>query len=173
MSVDVAQLTRLLDTLSDAEKSGRPLSELLAAVIVRKNRDHALGFLRTPYAERLILVPQCLRSTTACRAEERKHEYVCAQCGGCKIGEISRRAGDLGYTDVKILKGGSALTRLLEEIRPKAVLGIACSGEGLIGILACERAGVPVICVPLLKDGCADTDVDLSDVAGVLEVIVP
>jgi hypothetical protein len=173
LSADIAQLTHLLDGLTSAEAKGRPLPELLAAVILRKNRDHSLSFLRTPYEERLILVPQCLRATGVCRAKERSNEYVCGRCGECKIGEISRRAEKLGYMGVRILKGGSAIVRLVEELHPKAVLGIACSAEGLMGILACERAGLPVVCVPLLKEGCADTDVDLADVSGVLEVIVP
>ena len=38
-----------------------------------------------------------------------------------------------------------------------------------MGILACERAGVPAFCVPLLRAGCSDTDVDLDDLMSIME----
>ena len=54
-----------------------------------------------------------------------------------------------------------------------AVLGVACSLEGALGSLECERAGIPVQFIPLLRDGCADTDVDLDTVLETLEFRAP
>jgi len=164
-------LERLLARL--AAGAGPPDGSPSVAAVLNGNRENALRFLRTPYAARAVFVPQCLRSTTDCRAEQRGSEYLCKQCGECKICQIVKRAGELGYLGVRILKGGSALARLLGEARPKAVLGVACGNEGALGLLACERAGVPALCVPLSKDGCADTDVNLQDVLAVLEAVLP
>jgi len=149
------------------------VAELCAAIVSRKNRENALRFLRTPYSQRVVFVPQCLRSAAKCQAEEKASEYVCRKCGACKIADIVQRAADLGYAGVRILKGGSVVPRLLEEIKPKAVVGIACSLEGALGMMACERAGAAVMCVPLLRDGCSDTDVDIAEVADALEAALP
>jgi len=133
-------------------------------LIARKNREHADAFAATPYSRRLVFLPQCLRCTEKCQAHEQGAEHVCAECGACKAGDIVRRGGELGYLGVRILKGGSAVARIIDELRPGAVLGVACHFEGALGILECERLGIPVQCVPLLRDGCADTDVELEPV---------
>jgi len=173
MSRSASDLARLLDGLRNADSGGSADSESLDALVFRKNRESAFRFLSTPFSERTVFVPQCLRATAACQAEERGNEYICKRCGACKIAEIARRAEELGYMAVKILKGGSALQRFVIETRPKAVLGVSCSMEGVMGILACERIGVPAFCVPLTRAGCSDTDVDVTDVMAALEAFLP
>lgn len=115
-----------------------------------------------PYAHRLLLLPHCLRRTNRCRARDDGYQYICAECGACTVGAIKRRAMELGYMGVHLLKGGSAIVRLIEEKRPGAVLGVACLAEGLAGIEVCRRLGIPVAFLPLSKDGCADTEVELD-----------
>jgi len=173
MNRSLSELAGLLDGLAKSDGQGGEIADALTALILRKNRENAFRFLRTPYSERVVFLPQCLRATSACQAEERGSEYLCQGCGSCKIATIARRAKELGYMSVRILKGGSALAGLVAEIKPKAALGIACCIEGVWGLLACERAGVPAFCVPLLKAGCCDTDVDLDEVAGALEGLLP
>ena len=145
------------------------MAEVLAQAVSRKNAENLPKFRGTPYPRRLVVVPQCLRSTAKCRAEEHNHEHLCKECGVCKIAAIVRRARELGYLGVRILKGGSALPRILAAEKPGAVLGIACCMEGFMGLLACERGGVPAFCVPLLRAGCSDTDVDLDAVLKAME----
>ncbi len=149
------------------------IAELCAGITSRKNREHALPFAKTEYRDRIVFLPQCLRATGKCAARERAAEYSCAKCRSCKIAEIVERAEGLEYRAVRILKGGSALPGILKEERPAAVLGVACSLEGALGSLECERAGIPVQFIPLLRDGCADTDVDLDRVLETLEFRTP
>ena len=89
----------------------------------------------------------------------------------CAAGAIWKRAKELGYIGVFMLKGGRAVGALLEERKPKAVLGVACDYEGALGILECEKAGAAVQFVPLTRDGCSETDVDIDEVTAVLEAI--
>jgi len=133
-------------------------------LISRKNQEHAEAFARSDFSRRMVFLPQCIRCTAKCQAHEEGAEHVCVECGSCKAGDIVRRGADLGYLGVRILKGGSAVARLVDELKPGAVLGVACHFEGALGILECERLGIPVQCVSLLRDGCADTDVDLEEV---------
>jgi uncharacterized protein len=155
--------------LSDVTNENAEITNVLTLNVFEKNRANAYRFLKTPYSKRLVLAPQCLRSTANCSADEQRGEYLCNHCGACKIPIIANRAEKLGYLGMKILKGGSIVHRILKELKPEAVLAVCCSIEGIVGILSCEQFGIPAFCVPLLTTGCADTDVDLKDVWGPLE----
>jgi hypothetical protein len=163
------KLNRLLELLGGAGGDGGDITELCAAITSRKNKEQALPFSAVPYAERLVVVPHCLRATGACKAEEKSAFYVCARCRACKIADIVEKAEELGYLGVKILKGGSAVSAMLREVKPRAVLGVACSFEGALGALECEKQGIAVQFVALARDGCADTDVDVQEVLQALE----
>jgi len=143
-----------------AEQAGMEYDEFARQFSERKNREYAEAFARTPYGKRLLLLPQCLRSSEHCQAVEKGVLYECHRCGACKIAGITDEAERLGYIGAFILKGGRAVARLIEELEPEAVLGVACDYEGMIGIMECERRGIPVQFVPLTRDGCVDTDVD-------------
>ena len=134
----------------------------------RKNAENAPLFASVPYAKRILLLPQCLRSSAHCQAKEVGVLYECAHCGSCRIPEIIAEADSLGYMGVFILKGGRAVIRLISELQPGAILGVACPYEGFIGIMECERRGIPVQFVPLTKDGCADTEVDIENLKAFL-----
>jgi hypothetical protein len=173
MAPRAEKLNQLLALLGGAVGEGESFPEFCKAFTVRQNAEDALAFSRVPYEERLLLLPQCLRSTKQCVAEEEAAEYVCGRCGACKIDAILRRAEELGYRRVAVLKGGKAIAQLIETLDPKAVLGVACDFEGVLGILECRRLGVPVQFVPLLRDGCADTDVDLEEVVEMMGFLRP
>ncbi|PKM99360.1 MAG: hypothetical protein CVU78_06615 [Elusimicrobia bacterium HGW-Elusimicrobia-2] len=129
------------------------------AAINKKNRKK---FLKTPFSGRMILIPQCLRNSKKCAAEESGPFFICADCGACKIKTIRGKAAELGYKKVYILKGGKIIPSLFEKDRPGAVIGIACQWEGFLGQKICGEFKIPVQFFPLSRDGCADTDLDIE-----------
>jgi hypothetical protein len=164
------EMNELLRWIGEApESGGSNFDELCRAVAVRKNKEHALRFAAVPFARRIVLVPQCLRKLGTCKAKETARGYQCAECMACPAGRVLREASRLGYKGVFMLKGGRAIAGLIAEEEPSAVVGIACDYEGALGMLQCERAGAAVQFVPLSRDGCADTDVDLDEVMSVLQ----
>lgn len=171
----LADLQKLAELLGPGAAAGGEgaLARACAELAARKNRQYAAAYAAVPYSRRLVLVPQCLRASGRCRAEERGAEYLCRLCRACPVAAVVERAGELGYLGVKILKGGSAVAGCLRELAPGAVLGLACAFEGAVGISECERLGVPVRFVPLARDGCADTDVDLAAVMAAMEELAP
>lgn len=171
MNEKAEKLNRLLELLGGSAGEGGSMTELCAAITARKNKEQAAAFAKIPYSERLVFVPHCLRATGTCQAEEKSAEYICAKCRACKIAEIVEKAEQLGYLGVKILKGGSAVSTILKNVKPGAVMGVACSFEGALGTLECERTGAPTQFVSLLRDGCADTDVDLTEVFETMEFL--
>lgn len=128
---------------------------------VSKNNKYLKKFLSVSAGKKLIFVPQCLRNIKKCRAKESGSFYICVVCGACKIASIMKAASDNGYMAVRILKGGSTVKKLVKDLKPEAILGVACYFEGTQGIRECERRRIPVFFYPLSKDGCENTDLKL------------
>ena len=121
-------------------------------------------FNSVKYEDKVILLPQCLRSLE-CPAKMSSFDGIkCAECGKCKVVEIKKKAEELGYKKTFIITGGSFIKRIIQKHKPKAVLGVACPYEAYWGMLELERKGIPSQSVLLLKEGCVETDVDLDEV---------
>jgi hypothetical protein len=133
-------------------------------IAARKNKQFGKAFRAVPFWKRVIFLPQCLRNLERCKAKEVGVEFICGKCGKCKVFFILKRADELGYLGVFVLK-------ILKRIKPKAVVGVACYYEGRLGFEECSKAKLPAQFVPLLRDGCANTDVVLDDVFKIMESI--
>lgn len=134
------------------------------AITEKQNRKMAGAFAATPFGERVVFVPHCLRNTAVCKAKEVGSYYLCAECGGCAINTISKKAKELGYRGVFILKGGRGIEKIIAEHRPKAILGVACYFEGAQGFEHAGRSGAAIQFISLSKDGCANTEVNITEV---------
>jgi len=152
-----------------AAKMGVEEKELFQLYVKTKNTASKEKFAATPYRERILLLPQCLRSRE-CPAELGEYGYECQECGKCNIKEVIHMAKTLGYKDVFILPGGSIVTKIFAKARPKACLGVACLKELLLGSFACEKLGIIGQGVALLRDGCVDTLVDWKTVNDALHL---
>lgn len=115
----------------------------------------------TPYERRILLLPQCLKSSTACRAGSDAFGLLCEECGRCAIGAIQREAEQLGYV-VLVAEGTTAVSALLARGDAEAVIGVSC-------LEALERSfrpllthAVPGLAIPLARNGCVDTVVDIE-----------
>jgi hypothetical protein len=123
-----------------------------------RNYINRKKFLRVPKEERVIFLPQCLRSTK-CPAKLTPEGIKCLDCGLCGIGEAKRYSENLGYK-LFIVPGSSFIKRIIKKYRPKAIVGVGCQMEIKEGIDMCHGIGLPAIGVPLLQSGCVATKVD-------------
>jgi hypothetical protein len=142
-----------------AAKMGVDEKEFFQLYVKTKNSASKEKFASTPYSERILLLPQCLRSRE-CPAELGEYGYECQECGKCNLRKMIRLAKTLGYKGAFILPGGSIAQKILLEIRPKACLGVACFKELVLGSFLCEKLEVIGQGVALLRDGCVNTLVD-------------
>jgi len=131
--------------------------------VIKRNEKNKKDFLLVNYSDRVIFVPHCLRNHQVCIAKDNGSHYTCFECGKCKIKDISVEAKKLGYKGVYILKGGKASGKLIKELKPKAVLGVACFFEGMQGIELMEKFKLAVQFIELAKDGCVNIDVNLEN----------
>lgn len=142
-----------------ATKVGVEEKELFQLYVETKNRSLVKNFASTSYNERVLLLPQCLRSSE-CPAKVGKYGYECQECGRCSVKKIKHVTKNLGYKGTFILPGGSIAKKILLEMKPKASLGVACFKELVLGSFLCEKLGIIGQGVALIRDGCINTLVD-------------
>jgi hypothetical protein len=122
-----------------------------------------------PPAERILLLPHCLRHAESCRGKYNRQGLDCQACDPeCAVNRLRQAALKLGYKGVCVAPGGRLALKFIEETRPRAVVAVACDKElqeGVQGVSELAPEGqnpVPIVVIPLSKDGCVDTEVDIA-----------
>jgi geranylgeranyl diphosphate synthase type II len=131
-----------------------------AAVLVN-NESWRFTVAAIPYRKRLLLLPKCLRSAEACPAGFDEVGLLCEHCGRCAIDDLKRQAEQLGYA-VLIAEGSPVVMSLIETNRIEAVVGVSCLSVLERVFPYMEAGAVPGVAIPLLRDGCSNTSVDLD-----------
>jgi uncharacterized protein len=130
--------------------------------------EERLGHIEA--SERILLLPHCLRRSESCRAKYGEDGLECRGCNpDCPVNHLTRAAARHGYKGVCVAPGGRLAVNYVSKKRPRAIVAVACNKELEEGARAVrELAGkggpaAPVIVViPLSKDGCIDTEVDVA-----------
>ena len=104
------------------------------------NRRFRRQFARTPFQDRLLFLPFCLRPRDCPAPVDRDSGLICqSQCPGCPVGEARERALALGYQAVyvvpssRMMRGRGLLPSdqfikgKLMEHQPGAALGVVCA----------------------------------------------
>lgn len=115
-------------------------------------------FLKVPCQERIIFMPQCLRSVE-CPAKLSPEGIKCVACGRCGIGEAKKYAEGLGYRFF-IVPGSSFIKRMIKKYRPRAIVGVGCHMEVKEGLDLCHSYALPARGVLLSRAGCVATTLD-------------
>jgi len=153
-----------------AAKLGVDEKEVLKLYVKVKNKINRLKFSATSFSERITLLPQCLRPKN-CPAKLGEYGYECDEnCTLCEIRNLIDFAKKLGYKYIFILPGGSIIEKIFRELKPKACIGVACLKELILGSFICEKFNVISQGIPLLKDGCVNTQVRWSDVYSIISL---
>jgi hypothetical protein len=122
------------------------------------NKLNETEFKATPYKDRAIFLPQCLRNPE-CKAPTTEDGILCLSCGKCNISGFKKEAETLGYKFF-IVPGFSLTKKLIRIHKPKAVLGVGCIDELNEAKDAINKINIVAQGLPLLKDGCVNTEVD-------------
>jgi hypothetical protein len=158
----------------------RPLSDYFLLVLGQyrafwREMDNSLEQLaQIEPSERILLLPHCLRRSNTCKAGYNGEGLQCVECNPeCPVNRLNSAANRNGYKGVCVAPGGRLAIKYVYEKQPRAVIAVACEkelDEGVKGIenTVSEGSKPLIIIVPLVKDGCIDTEVDV-DVA--IEII--
>jgi len=157
-------------------------------VVEAGNRFFRRRFVRTPYAERMLFLPYCLRAEGCATVIDQEKGLLCqADCQvPCRLREMRELALALDYRDVLVVVSGRLhkkdgvlrsrdfLVRRIGQSQPRAVLGCLCthdlrekylrssnvSPEGSLGGHGLKV--IPQVC--LLKDcNCRQSSVDWQE----------
>lgn len=134
------------------------------------NSNQKDNFKKISYQERVVFLPHCLRKIKVCKAENTEEGWRCKHCRkDCVVNIISTEAENLGYKYF-IAPGGSLVFNLINKYRPKAVLGVACHKELklAVDIMNSSYQEIYYYTIPLLKDGCINTEVNIDVVRDAL-----
>ena len=114
-----------------------------------------------PCDRRLLLLPQCLRDHDACAGTIDELGLLCKGCGRCVIHTLKSEAERLGYVTL-ISEGTAAVLALVQSGKVDAFVGASCMTtlEKVFPVMSV--VGVPAIAVPLLRDGCVNTAIDVD-----------
>lgn len=115
-------------------------------------------FKSIPNKEKAIFLPHCLRNKD-CKAIMGENGLMCVNCGKCGIGKFKKDAEEKGYK-VFIVPGGSLVKKIIKKNDFKAVLGAACIPEIEQAFDFIKKTKLIAVAVPLLRDGCVNTDID-------------
>jgi hypothetical protein len=118
--------------------------------------------------QRVLLLPHCLRQSSTCKAKYDKQGLKCIHCNPvCAVNLLTDKAARSGYRWICVAPGGRLAVKFVKEKHPRAVVAVACAkelDEGIQGVQGqSDGEATPLIVViPLSKDGCIDTEVDIE-----------
>ncbi len=133
-------------------------------------RSERIRLSRVPVDKRILLIPHCLRISGKCRAESTPGGLMCKSCDpNCQVKQLRDRADELGYRGICIAPGGSLALKYVKETCPEGIVAVACPrelSEGVENVKELsgdsESSIPPILIIPLVKEGCVDTEVDLE-----------
>lgn len=124
-----------------------------------------------PFAQRILLLPHCMRPSEQCRAKFKKDGLQClTDCqNNCQISALRKLAEKWGYQGVCVAGGGSMAIKYIKQHKPLGIVAVACDKELEEGVCAVEdyyrendsETPPVIISIPLASTGCLDTKVDL------------
>jgi len=153
------QLRKYADELLIRTNQGPEHRDFLAILI--HNATWRSTVAAIPYDKRLLLLPQCLKHSTACQGRLDDIGLVCSRCERCDIAELQNEAEKLGYA-MLVAEGSPVVMSLIESGQIQAVVGVSCLSMLEKVFPYMEAGAVPGLAIPLLGEGCCDTKVDVA-----------
>ncbi len=131
-----------------------------------RNKVNSNKFKSIDNNDKIIVLPHCLRNPN-CPATLERSGLECILCNKCVIGNIKEKAEELGYS-VFIIPGSTFIKSIAERKKFKAVLGVACYQDLNLAMMNLGKFYPQG--VPLSRDGCYRTKVDLKAVYEIMGV---
>jgi hypothetical protein len=126
-----------------------------------RNSVYESSFKQIPFKDRALFLPHCVRNLRKCKSIQDEEGIHCKKCGSCGLKEAIEIAENLGYGKIFIIPGGSMMKSLIEKYKCKAVVGVSCFYEAILGFESLKNSNIIPQAVLLLNDGCKDTVINL------------
>jgi hypothetical protein len=115
----------------------------------------------------LLLLPHCLQ-IDECTIRLTYNIYNCKGCGRCEIKDLIQIA-DENHLTLSVATGGSLARKIVNEVKPEAVVAVACENDLSSGIA--DIYPLPILGIPNKRPfgPCLNTRVDLAKVKEAIE----
>ncbi len=114
-----------------------------------------------PAERRLFLLPRCMKNSRKCQAITDDLGLLCEQCGNCNVGGLTAEAEARGMMCI-VAEGGPVARGVIQSGAADAIIGVSCLDSLRKAFPHMVNNALPGIAIPLDKDGCVDTKVDLA-----------
>lgn len=155
------RIGRLLDV--EKERVERSFIEVSNHLVRQKN-------VKVPPEKLLLLSPHCIQQE-ACMYKITRNVENCRICGGCQVGEILALSKKY-QVQFAVVTGGTLARKVIKELRPKAILAIACERDLTSGI----QDVFPLPVIGVLNERpfgpCCNTRVNLTEVEKAIQDFV-
>jgi hypothetical protein len=148
------------------------MNELMVdEILIEIQNATSLEKFKKQKERRIVLLPQCLRSSTCNARCDPFYGFICTKCGHCDISSIMVEAQKRRFK-VFIIPGSSFVKKIFKEYQPTSCIGIACPIE-LSESMQKTSSVVPSQGVFLTKDGCFETKVNVNDIIAKMDLVAP
>ena len=155
-------------------KIGRPFGysreQVMLSFVEIANRLNSPNKRRVRPEKVLLILPHCIQ-VADCKIRINTDAKSCLRCGRCKIAELLALTERYGIQMV-VVTGGTLARKKIRDIRPQAVLAVACERDLTSGL----QDVFPLPTIGILNKRpygpCFNTDVDVAEVeARLIELI--
>ncbi len=134
-----------------------------------RNFSEQARFKRVDPKKRMLLLPHCLRHLKCPAKLSPIGGIDCKGCGLCIIKDLKVKSEALGY-EVVIAPGSGFVKRKIKAMNPEGALCVACYKDLNHVMHSISRRKIPVMGVPLTRDGCVETSVDSSRILDIIDM---
>ncbi|MCC5911970.1 MAG: DUF116 domain-containing protein [Clostridiaceae bacterium] len=110
----------------------------------------------------LILTPHCIQKSF-CPHKITTDVYNCKRCSLCNVDKLLEFREKYGV-HFNIVTGGTLARKMIVDIRPKAIIAIACERDLLSGLMDVKKVPILAIVNKRPEGPCVNTHVDLKEV---------
>jgi len=110
----------------------------------------------------LVLTPHCLQKSS-CPHKITNDIYNCKRCGLCDVDNLMMLKEKYGF-HFRLVTGGTLARKVIIDLRPKAVIAIACERDLLSGLMDVKRIPILAITNQRPEGPCINTRVNITDV---------
>jgi len=131
------------------------------AMVMLNNEYWRDEFAAIPFEKRLFSMPHCLKQAENCTAKLDDVQLHCNNCGLCSLADFDQIGKRMGY-NVLIAEGTPVVLKLIATGEVEGILGVACLNVLEKAFDKVLQLGMPAIAIPLLRDTCHNTEVDID-----------
>ena len=124
--------------------------------LVLSNEYHLNG------EEIMILTPHCLQKST-CGLRVTQNPDLCKGCGQCNVQDLVGLKKKYGV-QLAIATGGTLARRRITELKPKAIIAVACERDLISGLQDVKNLPVLAIVNRRPEGPCVNTEMDIEQV---------